>query len=104
MVEFSIQDVLVASMSQVMTKSNEKGVRIENESSEECLKETLYGDNLRLQQVLADFLWIAVNATPAGGHIGLKVGLAKDKIGESVQLGKLEFRYSTFSIPLISLL
>ncbi|XP_057543742.1 phytochrome A-like [Amaranthus tricolor] len=92
MVEFSIQDVLVASMSQVMTKSNEKGVRIENESSEECLKETLYGDNLRLQQVLADFLWIAVNATPAGGHIGLKVGLAKDKIGESVQLGKLEFR------------
>ncbi|KAL2906804.1 Phytochrome A [Bienertia sinuspersici] len=92
MVEFSIHDVLVASISQVMTKSNEKGIRIENESAEEYMKEGLYGDSIRLQQVLADFLLISVNFTPAGGHVGITVRLGKDKIGESVQLANLEFR------------
>ncbi|XP_021728048.1 phytochrome A-like [Chenopodium quinoa] len=92
MLEFSMQDVLVASISQVMTKSNEKGIQIENESAEDYMKEILYGDSLRLQQVLADFLLISVNFTPVGGHIGITVRLMKDKIGESVQLANLEFR------------
>lgn len=92
MMEFSIQDVLVASISQVMSKSNEKSIRIENASAEDHMKETLYGDCLRLQQVLADFLLISVNFTPAGGQIGIAVRLIKDKIGESVQLANLEFR------------
>ncbi|KNA17910.1 hypothetical protein SOVF_075510 [Spinacia oleracea] len=92
MLEFSMQDVLVASISQVMTKSNEKGIQIENESAKDYMDETLYGDSLRLQQVLADFLLISVNFTPAGGHIGIIVHLNKDKIGESVQLANLEFR------------
>lgn len=92
MVEFSMQDVLVASISQVMTKSNEKGIRIKSECGEECMRETLYGDSVRLQQILADFLLISVNCTPAGGDVGITVRLIKDKIGESVQLGNLEFR------------
>ncbi|KAK9749765.1 hypothetical protein RND81_02G148500 [Saponaria officinalis] len=92
MVEFAVQDVLVASISQIMTKSNEKGIQIANDSIEHTLNETLYGDSLRLQQILADFLSISVNFTPAGGHVGVTVRLAKDRIGESVQLANLEFR------------
>ncbi|KAH9624024.1 hypothetical protein KSS87_008617 [Heliosperma pusillum] len=92
MVEFAVKDVLVASISQVMVKSNEKGIQIANDSTNQSLKETLYGDSLRLQQILADFLSISVNFTPAGGHIGVTVRLAKDNIGDSVQLANLEFR------------
>ncbi|KAH9608912.1 hypothetical protein KSS87_019302 [Heliosperma pusillum] len=87
-----VQDILVASISQVMVKSNEKGIQVANDSSEHSLKETLYGDSLRLQQILADFLWISVNFTPAGGQVRIIVKLAKDKIGESIQLANLEFR------------
>jgi len=93
MVEFAMHDVLVTSISQVMMKSNEKGIRIVNDSSEDVMQESLYGDNLRLQQILADLLLISVNFTPAGGHIGIMVRLTKDQLGESVQLANLEFRY-----------
>ena len=105
MVEFSIQDIVVASMSQIMAKSNDKGIRIENETSEEFLKETLCGDSLRLQQVLADFLFVSVTCTPAGGQVGIKVGLVKYKVEESVLLANLEFRYSciTQTITLITI-
>ncbi|XP_074294265.1 phytochrome A1-like [Silene latifolia] len=92
MVEFAVQDILIASISQVMVMSNEKGIQVANDSSEDSLKETLYGDSLRLQQILADFLWISVNFTPAGGQVRIIVKLVKDKIGESIQLANLEFR------------
>ncbi|KAK0591212.1 hypothetical protein LWI29_037100 [Acer saccharum] len=68
MVEFTLRDVLVASLSQVMMKSNEKGIRIVNETADEIMAETLYGDSIRLQQVLADFLLVSVNFTPNGGY------------------------------------
>ncbi|KAL9229478.1 hypothetical protein vseg_004940 [Gypsophila vaccaria] len=92
MVEFTVQDVLVASISQVMVKSNEEGIQVVNDSVEQSLKETLYGDSLRLQQILADFLWISVNFTPAGGQVRITARLKKDKIGNSVQLANLQFR------------
>ncbi|KAJ6434669.1 hypothetical protein OIU84_018225 [Salix udensis] len=50
MVEFTLREVLVASISQVMMKSNEKGIRIINDAAEETMAETLYGDSIRLQQ------------------------------------------------------
>ncbi|KAF8038651.1 hypothetical protein BT93_B1249 [Corymbia citriodora subsp. variegata] len=92
MVEFTLHQVLVASMSQVMIKSNGKGVRIVNDATEEAMAETLYGDSLRLQQVLADFLSISVNYTPTGSQLVIAAHLTKDHIGESVQLAHLELR------------
>ncbi|XP_052192335.1 phytochrome A1-like [Diospyros lotus] len=92
MVEFTLHEVLVASISQVMLKSSGKGIRIVNHLPEEIMSETLYGDSLRLQQVLADFLLISVNFTPNGGQLGVTASLTKDSLGESVQLAHLEFR------------
>ncbi|XP_030540685.1 phytochrome A [Rhodamnia argentea] len=92
MVEFTLHQVLVASMSQVMIKSNGKGVRIVNNAPEEAMTETLYGDSVRLQQVLADFLSISVNYTPAGSQLLIAARLTKDHLGESVQLAHLELR------------
>lgn len=93
MVEFTLQEVLVASISQVMIKSNGKGIRIVNEMEEGIMTETLYGDGLRLQQVLADFLLISVNFAPGGGQLSVAANLTKDRLGESVHLVHLELRY-----------
>ncbi|KAI9081068.1 hypothetical protein K1719_037048 [Acacia pycnantha] len=90
MVEFTLHEVLVASISQVMTKSNEKGIRIVNEVAEQILTETLYGDSLRLQQVLADFLLMSVTFTPSGGKVVVAAILTKDQLAQSVHLANLE--------------
>lgn len=92
MVQFTLHEVLVASISQVTMKSNGKGIRIVNNLTEETMSETLYGDSLRLQQVLADFLLMSVTFTPNGGQIVVAANLTKDRLGQSVQLVHLEFR------------
>lgn len=93
MVEFKLDDVLIASISQIMIKSNGKGIMIVDNLDKKISAETLYGDGLRLQQVLADFLLISVNFTPSGGQLGVAANLTKDSLGESVQLAHLVFRY-----------
>ena len=97
MIEFTLHEVLVASISQVMMKSNGKGIRIVNDTAEEVMTETLYGDSIRLQQVLADFLLISVNFTPNGGQLVVLASLTKDQLGQSVHLAHLELRYRFLS-------
>ncbi|KAL8027283.1 hypothetical protein ABFX02_14G085300 [Erythranthe guttata] len=92
MVEFNLHEVLIASISQVIMKSNGKGIVIADNLAQNLSNETLYGDSLRLQQVLAAFLLISVTSTPSGGSVGVAAKLTKDSIGQSVQLGHLEFR------------
>ncbi|KAL9427155.1 hypothetical protein AB3S75_033868 [Citrus x aurantiifolia] len=92
MVEFTLNEVLVASISQVMMKSNAKGIRIVNETAEQIMNETLYGDSIRLQQVLADFLSISINFVPNGGQLMVSSSLTKDQLGQSVHLAYLELR------------
>lgn len=93
MIEFTLHDVLVASISQVMMKSKARGIRLDNVSAEEIMTETLYGDSLRLQQVLADFLLISVNCTPTGGQLSIAASLTKNQLGESVHLVHTVIRY-----------
>ncbi|KAK1383405.1 hypothetical protein POM88_021140 [Heracleum sosnowskyi] len=87
-----LQDVYVASRSQVIMKSREKAIQIVDKFSKEIMSDTLYGDSVRLQQVLADFLMICVNFTPVGGQLGISATSTKDNLGQSVQLVRLEFR------------
>ncbi|XP_057721242.1 phytochrome A-like [Arachis stenosperma] len=90
MVEFTLHQVFVACLSQVMTKSKAMGIHIINEVTEHIMTETLYGDSLRLQQVLADFLLICINFTPTGGQVVVAASLTKDQLGKSVHLANLE--------------
>lgn len=101
MVEFTLNEVLGASMSQVMTKSNRKGLRLVSDVAEEIGNETLYGDSLRLQQVLADFLLISVNYTATRGQIIVAATLTRDQLGQSVHLAHLELRitHSSGGVP-----
>lgn len=101
MSEFRLHDVYVASRSQVLMRSNGKAIQVVDNFSEAMMSETLYGDSLRLQQVLADFMSVSVNLTPVGGHLGLSVTLTKDNLGQSVQLVHLEFRYKQYLISCI---
>ncbi|KAL4370309.1 hypothetical protein AHAS_Ahas06G0052900 [Arachis hypogaea] len=90
MVEFTLHQVFVACLSQVMTKSKAMGIHIINEVTEHIMTETLYGDSLRLQQVLADFLLVCINFTPTGGQVVVAASLTKDQLGKSVHLANLE--------------
>lgn len=92
MVEFTLHEVLVASLSQVMTKSNAKGIRVVNDVEEKITTETLFGDSIRLQQVLADFLLISINFTPTGGQVVVAATLTQQQLGKLVHLANLEFR------------
>lgn len=92
MVEFTLHEVLVAAISQIMMKSKANGIRLVEDASEETMNDTLYGDSLRLQQVLADFLLTSLNFTPPRGQIVIAAKLTKDQLGESVHLVRLELR------------
>ncbi|KAG2260047.1 hypothetical protein Bca52824_079341 [Brassica carinata] len=92
MKEFTLNEVLTASTSQVMMNSNGKNVCVTNETKEEVMSETLYGDSIRLQQVLADIMLMAVNFTPSGGQLTVTASLRKDQLGRSVHLAYLEIR------------
>lgn len=89
-----MHEVLITAISQVMIKSNGKGIMIVDNLDPGLSNEMLYGDSLRLQQVLASFLLTSVTYTPNGGQLGVAAKLTKDSIGETVQLGRLEFRYT----------
>lgn len=93
MAEFKLHEVLITSMSQVMMKSSGKGITIVDDLAPNISSETLYGDSLRLQQILAAFLLISVTYTPTGGQLGVAASLTTDSIGKSVRLGHLELRY-----------
>ena len=92
MFEFTLQEVLFDSISKVMMIRNIKCIRILNELADEIMSETLYGDSLRLQQVLADFLLVSVHFVPNGGQLGISGSLTKDYLGVSIQLVHLELR------------
>ncbi|KAK9147166.1 hypothetical protein Sjap_007069 [Stephania japonica] len=92
MVEFTLQEVLVTSISQVMIKCDAKSVQISYDSTAEIMTEILLGDILRVQQVLAEFLLVSVNFTPTGGHLFIDANMTKDKLGDSVHLANLELR------------
>lgn len=94
MTEFTLQQIIGASVSQVMTKSNIMGIQVVNDVAEYMLLEKLYGDSVRLQQVLADFLSLSVVCTPAGSVVVIAANLTKDHLAKSVQLVNLELRYA----------
>ncbi|KAI3980193.1 hypothetical protein MKX01_033334 [Papaver californicum] len=91
-VDFTLQEVLLTAISQVMIKSSGKGIRLTHSTSEEIMAERLYGDSVRLQQILADFLLVSVNYTPNGGEVEIAVSLTKDTPGERLHLAHLELR------------
>ncbi|KAJ3696469.1 hypothetical protein LUZ61_000174 [Rhynchospora tenuis] len=91
MVEFQLRDVITIAVSQVLLASQEKGVRVVyDDLNEEFMSEGLYGDGLRLQQIIADFLAVSVKFSPSGGLVELISTMLKQPVGQTLRLVKLE--------------
>ncbi|KAJ0963538.1 hypothetical protein J5N97_028660 [Dioscorea zingiberensis] len=92
-VEFNLGEVVEAVMVQGRAISRERQVSLVNDCPADLSTMFLYGDNLRLQQVLADFLLNTLQFTPpASGSVLLRVIPRKEHIGTAVQIVHLEFR------------
>lgn len=85
--------VMNAVISQGMTTSREKGLQIFRETPREINTMRLLGDQIRLQQVLSDFLLNTVRFTPSPeGWVKIKVVPTRKRLGGSVHVVHLEFR------------
>nr|AHZ63839.1 phytochrome [Anthoceros punctatus] len=91
--EFVMGTVMDAVISQGMITSREKGLQLIRETPREIKNMCLFGDQVRLQQVLADFLLNAVRFTPSSeGWVGIKVVPSRKRLGGGVHVMHLEFR------------
>ncbi|KAL5987927.1 hypothetical protein ACLOJK_035687 [Asimina triloba] len=91
-IEFNLGEALEAITSQVMILSRERQVQLIHDASKEVSSMYLYGDNLRLQQVLSDFLSNALQFTsPSEGPVVLRVIPKKQHIGTGMNIVHLEF-------------
>lgn len=92
--EFEMRTVMDAVISQGMTISREKGLQIIRETPREIITMRLFGDQVRLQQVLSDFLLNAVRFTPSSeGWVKIKVVPTRKRLGGNEHVMHLEFRY-----------
>lgn len=92
--EFNLGIALEAVMSQVMPSSQESQVQLIQNLPADLSSMYVYGDNLRLQQVLSDFLTVAVRFTPAfsGSSVMFMVNPSKESLGTKMQFLHVEFR------------
>lgn len=95
--------VMDAVISQGMIRSREKGLQFIRETPAEVKNTCLFGDQLRLQQVLADFLTTAVRFTSSSdGWVGIKVVPTVKKIGDVLHVVHFEFRFVPITAPACS--
>lgn len=102
---FNLGEALKAVANEVMLLSRERQVQVESDLPSEVSSLHLYGDTLRLQQVLSDFLATAVFFTPAfeGSSVLFKVVLRKECIGTKIHVIHIEFRYVFFPYVCLSI-
>ncbi|XP_078445115.1 phytochrome A [Wolffia australiana] len=92
MAEFTLKEVLMVALSQVMSGSKARGVDISCDLAGGVLTEPLYGDRLRLQQIVADFLQVSVKFSRTGGRLEVSASLTKDTLGRGLQAVQMELR------------
>lgn len=91
--EFDMGSMMDAVVSQGMITSREKGLQLIRETPREIKGMCLFGDQVRLQQVLADYLLNAVRFTPSSeGWVGIKVVSTKKRLVGGFHVVHLEFR------------
>eukprot|EP00897_Mesotaenium_endlicherianum_P000641 jgi/Mesen1/10578/ME000085S09910 len=90
--EFMMAAVMNAVVSQGMIASSKKGLQLFCDTPPEFKTMCVFGDQVRLQQVLADFLLNAIQFTPAAGWVEIKVVPSTKRLPGSLNVVTLEFR------------
>ncbi|CAI0560819.1 unnamed protein product [Linum tenue] len=91
--EFVLGNVLDAIVSQAMISVMEKQIQLLHEVPEEAKTLTLYGDQIRLQLVLSNFLLSIVHHTPSSnGWVEIKVAPGLKLIQDGNECIRLQFR------------
>nr|XP_043621174.1 phytochrome C [Erigeron canadensis] len=92
--EFKLGESLEVVLNQITILSRERKVEVVYDAPEQVLSLSVFGDNLRLQQVLSDFLSNALSFTPQyeGSSIQFRVTHRMEHIGTKIQVAHLEFR------------
>lgn len=91
--EFLLGSVINAVVSQVMILLRERDLQLIRDIPEEVKTLAVYGDQVRIQQVLADFLLNMVRYAPSpDGWIEIQVHPRLKQISEEVKLMHIEFR------------
>ncbi|KAI3853917.1 hypothetical protein MKW92_009793 [Papaver armeniacum] len=91
--EFTLGNLINALVSQVTILLRERGLQLVHDIPEEIKTVAVIGDQIRIQQVLVNFLLSAVQYTPSpGGWVEIQVQSSPKKISDGKELLHLEFR------------
>ncbi|XP_076922404.1 phytochrome C-like, partial [Bidens hawaiensis] len=92
--EFKLGESLEVVLNQVKSLSRERKVEVVLDAPEQVTSLSVFGDNLRVQQVLADFLSNALSFTPdfEGSSVLFRVTHKMEHIGAKIRVAHLEFR------------
>lgn len=92
-VEFVLGSVIDAVVSQVMLLLRERGLQLIRDIPEEVKTLAVCGDQVRIQQVLADFLVSMVQcARSPEGWVEIQVRPSLKEVSEGVNIAHIEFR------------
>ncbi|KAK1297682.1 Phytochrome C [Acorus calamus] len=98
-VEFNLVETLDAVINQGKILGRERNVQIIQDFPADVSYMHLYGDNVRLQQILSDFLLTALQFTPPSeGSVLLRAIPRKERIGTGVHIVHMEF-WITHPVP-----
>lgn len=102
--EFLLGSVIDAVVSQVMILLRERGLQLIRDIPEEIKTMSVYGDQVRIQQILADFLLNMVRCAPSpDGWVEIQVRPSLKKISDEIDLVHLEFRSPTLPLFVVEL-
>ncbi|XP_022741853.1 phytochrome B-like [Durio zibethinus] len=91
--EFYLGSVINAVVSQVMLLLRERNLQLIRDIPEEIKTLAVYGDQARIQQVLADFLLNMVRYAPSGkGWVRIQVRPTLNQISDGLTIVRSEFR------------
>lgn len=92
--EFLLGDVVNAIVSQAMILLREKDLHLSHDVPEQIKSLWLYGDQMKLQLALSDFLLCVVDYTPSlNGWVELEVSHGLKLIQDGNEFVHLKFRY-----------
>ncbi|KAK6160988.1 hypothetical protein DH2020_004369 [Rehmannia glutinosa] len=91
--EFVLGSVIDAVVSQVMLLLRERGLQLIRDIPEEVKTLAVYGDQIRIQQILADFLLNMVRYAPSpDGWVEMQLRPSLKQVSEEITIVHIEFR------------